>query len=245
MDSLFNRRASVGLMVRAPRPDMWGAVDWRLLPEDEGVCVRCAGDLPGDRAWLMGMDAGSGVETDAGRCPGCCLKGGWSDFAFAVRVVFGSLGTPEVVLRFEESVSRRLPLVNEGARTNEGGVPSTLFVGITPGPMLFRGARAAGFGGACAGNWLCRRVRMAMLAAGGGIDAASEVTVLPDTVEAPLGIRVVDWLKRRMKELLRAGRASLEGAPVNVCMLGVLVLVLAGTLALKLPGAGKSLRLGS
>jgi hypothetical protein len=196
----------------------------------------------------MGMDAGSGVETDVVRSPGCCLNGGWSDFVLAFRAVLGSLGTPDVVFTFEESVSRRLLLFNEGTRPNKGcvlspptrGVPSKLFVGITPGPMLFRGARAAGFGGACAGNWLCRRDRMAMFVAGGGIDEASEVTVLPDAVEAPLGFRAVDWLKRRMKELLRVGRASAGGAPVNACMV-----VLAGTLPLKLPGAGKSLKLGS
>ena len=71
-------------------------------------------------------------------------------------------------------------------------IPSKLFVGNMPGPTLFRGARAAGFGGACAGNWLCRRVRMAMFVAGGGIDDASEVVVLPDAVDAPLGFLAVD-----------------------------------------------------
>lgn len=127
-------------------------------------------------------------------------------------------------------------------------IPSKPCVGNMPGPTLFRGARAAGFGGACAGNWLCRRVRMAMFVAGGGIDAASLV-VLPGATEAPLGFLAVDWLKRRMKELLRVGRDSEEGSPVNVCIFGVLVLVgaftLVGTLLLKVPGAGKSLRLGS
>lgn len=48
-----------------------------------------------------------------------------------------------------------------------------------------------------------------------------------------------------MKELLRVGRASDVGAWVNACMLGVLLLVGAGAEALKLPGAGKSLRFGS
>jgi hypothetical protein len=46
-----------------------------------------------------------------------------------------------------------------------------------------------------------------------------------------------------MNELLRAGRESNPVPPVNVCMLGVLLLE--GTGALKLPGAGKSLKLGS
>jgi len=50
-----------------------------------------------------------------------------------------------------------------------------------------------------------------------------------------------------MKELLRVGRASVAEGPVKACMLGVLVLlaVLGGTGLLKLPGTGKSLRLGS
>lgn len=226
-------------------------MDWRLLDVEEGVCSRCAGDLPGDRLWFK--EPGSGVMEDTARAAGCCLEGGWKDFAFAVRVAFGSLGMPVKGLRRAESVSRRLPLFKEGARPSwEGGAspaslaiscrPSRLVVGIIPGPTLFRGARAAGFGGACAGNWLCRRVRMAMLVAGGGIEAASEATVDAEAVEAPLGFLLVDWLKRRMKELLRVGRES-AGTPVNACMLGVLVL--AGTVLLKVPGAGKSLRSGS
>jgi hypothetical protein len=238
-------------MVLAPSPDMCGAVDCRLLDVEDGVCDRCAGDLPGERAWLRGMEFGSGVMDETARCPGCCLKGGWKDFAFAVRVAFGSLGTPIlVVLSVPERVSRRLPLFSDGARPSVGTLlslaslfiscRSKLFVGIIPGPTLLRGARAAGFGGACAGNWLCRRVRIAMFAGpGGGIDDASE----PDAVDAPLGFRAVDWLKRRMNELLRAGRVS-AGAPVNACIV-LLALLLAGTLLLNVPGAGKSLRSGS
>jgi len=49
IDSRFSLRASVGLIVLAPSPDMWCAVDCRLLADEEGVCVRCAGDLPGER----------------------------------------------------------------------------------------------------------------------------------------------------------------------------------------------------
>jgi hypothetical protein len=194
---------------------------------------------------------------DAVRCPVCCLEGGWRDFALAVRAALGNLGTPVAVfemLGFAASVSLRVPLFSEGDRpTSEGIVlspasldmPSKLFVGSIPGPTLFRGARAAGFGGACEENWLCRRVRMAMFVAGGGIDDASDAAVLVEAVDAPLGFLVVDWLKRRMKELLRVGRESAAGgvAPVNDCMLGVLLLT--GTVLLKLPGAGKSLRLGS
>lgn len=84
---------------------------------------------------------------------------------------------------------------------------------------------------------------MAMfVAGGGGIDDASEVKVEAEAVDAPLGFLLLDWLKRRMNELLRVGRES-TGAPVNDCMLEVLAV--AGTLLLKVPGAGKSLRSGS
>jgi hypothetical protein len=80
-----------------------------------------------------------------------------------------------------------------------------------PGPTDLRGALAAGFGGACAENWLCRRVRTAKFVAGGGIDEGFDTEAL---VEAGLlGFRV--WLKRRMRDVLRAGRES-AGATVNV-----------------------------
>lgn len=160
MDSLLSLRASVGLIVRAPSPDMCGAVDCRLLDEDEGVYDRCAaGDLPGEREWSKGMELGSGlIETV--RWPGCCFEGGCRDFAFALRAVVGSLGTPVVVvLRFVESGSRLFPLFSEGARPSVGIVLSfaslsisKLFVGSIPGPTLFLGARAAGFEGAWAGK---------------------------------------------------------------------------------------------
>jgi len=124
--------------------------------------------------------------------------------------------------------------------------PSKLvFDGSMPGPTLLRGARAAGLGGACAGNWLCRRVRIAMFEGGGGMEGASAAKVLLEDVEAPLGCRVVGWLKRRTNELERAGRASAAGGAVKDCMLGAVLLL--GKLLLKVPvpGAGKSLRSGS
>jgi hypothetical protein len=146
-------------MVRAPSPEMCGAVDCRLLDDDEGVYDLCAaGDRPGE-----GMELGSGVMETV-RWPGCCLEGGCKDFAFALRAAVGSLGTPVgvVVLRLADNVSRLFPLFNEGARPSWGIVlslaslsiswRSKLFVGSIPGPTLFRGARAAGFGGAWAGN---------------------------------------------------------------------------------------------
>jgi hypothetical protein len=147
--------------------------------------------------------------------------------------------------KFDDSVSRLLPRFKEGVRPIGScelspcnlDIPSELFVGSIPGPTLFRGARAAGFCGAGAGNWLWRRVRIAMFEAGGGIVDASEA------VDAMLGFLAVDWLNRRMNELLRVGLESVAALPVNACMLGVLLL--AGTGVLKLPGTGKSLRLGS
>ena len=87
--------------------------------------------------------------------------------------------------------------------------------GIMPGPTDLRGALAAGFGGACAGNWLCRRVRTARLVAGGGIDEASKDAAWEDA--GLLGFW--DWLKRRMSDVLRAGCKS-AGAPVNVFVFG-------------------------
>lgn len=83
---------------------------------------------------------------------------------------------------------------------------------------------------------------MAMFAAGGGgIDDASEANVEVDAVDAALGFLLLDWLKRRMNELLRVGRVS-GGAPVKD---GMVEAAAAGTLVLKVPGAGKSLRSGS
>lgn len=128
------------------------------------MVVRCVGALPGERAWLRGIDAGSAVERGAVKCA-CCRDGAWSDLAFADRVVLGSFGTPVVVftvLKLEERVSRRLPLFNDGDRPTGNcvlspcnlDIPSALFVGSIPGPTLFRGIRAAGFCGAGAGNWL-------------------------------------------------------------------------------------------
>lgn len=118
-----------------------------------------------------------------------------------------------------------------------------------PGPMDFRGARAAGFGGAWAGSWLWRRVRMDMFVAGGGTEVDSGSGLLGATVFCFL-----DWLKRRMREVLRAGRASVPVPGVNAsgpvlvrataCVAGIVV----GNMETPPPpppGAGKSLRSGS
>jgi hypothetical protein len=37
IDNLLSLRASVGLIVLAPSPEIWWAVDWRLLADEDGV----------------------------------------------------------------------------------------------------------------------------------------------------------------------------------------------------------------
>jgi hypothetical protein len=62
MDNRFILLVSVGLIVRAPSPVEGcaglfpGISDIRLLDDDEGVPVRRAGDLPGDRPVAMKDD---------------------------------------------------------------------------------------------------------------------------------------------------------------------------------------------
>lgn len=58
MDILFNMRASVGLIVRAPRPVAWalpGMIDTLLLLDDE-VFDNWKVGLAGDLAMLTGVD---------------------------------------------------------------------------------------------------------------------------------------------------------------------------------------------
>jgi len=80
-----------------------------------------------------------------------------------------------------------------------------------------------------------------MLEGGGGIEDVSE----PDAVDAPLAFLAVDWLKRRAKELVRVGYGS-TGLLVKGCMGCSCSCPLPPvTLDVKVPGAGKSLRVGS
>lgn len=208
------------------------------------------------------MDPWSGVSECPDRCwPEVCREGGWSDFAFALRVALGNRCVAFGGLGFAVNVSRRLVVLLDGDRprpfcsmlplANRGISlrPSKEPIGNIPGPTLFRGARAAGFGGAGAGNWLCRLVRMAMLVVGGGMDVLSANVGLPDAggLEGFVvpGLRVFDWVKRRMNELLRDGRVS-PWLVVKGCIFEVVVVVVLGcAVLLKEPGAGKSLRLGS
>lgn len=162
---------------------------------------------------------------DTVKCPDCCLEGGCRDFAFAVRVAFASLGTPEgVLLKLTDRVSRRFPMSVGMLMISSR---SKMCVGIIPGPTLLRGGRAAGFGGACEENWLWRRVRMDMLLGGWGIEGV----LAPDAGMPPLAFLAADWLKRRAKELLRAGRVW-PGVPVKVGMVFVLAMLMLAWLLL-------------
>jgi hypothetical protein len=88
--------------------------------------------------------------------------------------------------------------------------PTSRPLGIDPGPMDFRGARAAGFGGGCEENWLCRRLRRDRLVAGGGTEAVAGCAL-----EGFSAAGLLDWLKRRMSVVLRAGRVSAPVPGVN------------------------------
>lgn len=55
IDNLFNLRASVGLMVRAPSPVACEGITDRRLADDDGVVVLLSVDRPGDRVvWRDG-----------------------------------------------------------------------------------------------------------------------------------------------------------------------------------------------
>jgi hypothetical protein len=94
IDIRFIRRASVGLMVRAPSPVAWGGItEARLEDEEEGVVAAApAGFLIGvltamvedDRVWSMAPDA---VKNGPGGSRGL----GWNDFAFRFRTDDGTL----------------------------------------------------------------------------------------------------------------------------------------------------------
>lgn len=182
MESRFILLASVGLIVLAPNPLTWCIVDWRLLDDEDGVCVRCV--LPAARAWL------SGVRVAGLKKPCCCFEGACIDFALADLAAGGTFCASDPVEILATIVRRLawLPWLKEGVRPMR---PWTLSVtsfgtskrasrdsrpdGSKPGPIDFRGARAAGFGGGWEENWLWRRLRMDTFVAGGGILAEADI----------------------------------------------------------------------
>lgn len=92
VDIRFSRRASVGLMVRAPRPVATGGMtETRLDADDDGVVVLPAVCLTGVRTALVEEDREWSVVPDAVRRPSRgSLGGGWNDLAFIFLVVAGT-----------------------------------------------------------------------------------------------------------------------------------------------------------
>jgi hypothetical protein len=149
---LFNRRASVGLMVRAPRPEaLPEAMDCRLPPEEVGVC---------DRLWLaLAVLPPVGVFGSVGSLAGGCklLTLFCRDCVVAVTVdILGNSAPAEtegciVVLL---ALLRLLVLANADLRGDSGAIvvvvaedccpelPLTILVS-SPGPTDFRGGWAA------------------------------------------------------------------------------------------------------
>jgi hypothetical protein len=88
----FIRRASVGLIVRAPRPVACGGITDTLFADEAGVVALPAGFLIGVRTALVEHDREWSVNPDAvSRWSPGSREGGWSDLAFMLRRLEGSL----------------------------------------------------------------------------------------------------------------------------------------------------------
>lgn len=189
MDIRFMRRASVGLMVRAPRPVAWGTMDIRFAV-DEGVVAVPVVLLPGVRGRLAGdraLLASPGVSRD----PCCCWVSrdrGCRDFAFIERVArFVDVGCVFCVRSRKCEVLSTLGFRVEILGRRFVVVSLRVSVGKIPGPMDLRGGRlivvvelevAELVDGS--GAWLRRRARVAG-AEGGAIDASVDTL----SVEVP------------------------------------------------------------
>lgn len=85
-DALSIRRASVGLMVRAPSPVACGGTTDILLDDEEGVVAPDVAFLTGDRAALVEEDRAWSAFSDAVKELSLCAFGvGCIDFAFRAR----------------------------------------------------------------------------------------------------------------------------------------------------------------
>lgn len=77
----FMRLASVGLIVRAPKPVAWGTVDI-LFDEEDGVPTSSPADFPGVRKALIDEDLEWSDPPDGVKsCSLGSREGGWSDLA--------------------------------------------------------------------------------------------------------------------------------------------------------------------
>lgn len=182
MDILFILRASVGLMVRAPKPVACGAATDILLL-DKGEFVLGPADLPGERPALI--DAGLDRSRLAGELARLSLSncGGASrDLALMSRFAVRSLG----VLTCAPSTlpEKYLPVPWFESSGPEGSFEKSLLakpgfgrlaassrasVGRAPIPIDFLGGRHNTALVAGTGKWLCRRALSAKGALGGPI----------------------------------------------------------------------------
>lgn len=171
MDILFRRRASVGLIVRAPKPDARPeTVDWRLLPDEDGVLARLG--FPFETGRELGV-FGSGS-----RGGGCRLFTLFArDCVVAVTVDKRGSSAPAdvdgcIVVRLEDLVRLFVRAsedfsVESGALGNgcDAFLPSIMDA-ITPGPRDFLGARLpapTGGGAGPAGGGPCGAVLWRLL----------------------------------------------------------------------------------
>jgi hypothetical protein len=206
IDSRFNLRASVGLIVRAPNPP-WCIVDCLLLPlPDDGVGPRCAVVRPGEDPGNEGAFALTGVVTFGLSSPCEAIRtGGCKDFVRTFRVAVVSRGPSEEVAELGVAVTRELPLFIEVVRDKDpdkGCASRAALLSSNPcviklGPTDFLGWRAAlgAVTGGPVGRALCRRPRAENGALGGGI---AEESAAADCV----GFRRALLNRRAREELL-------------------------------------------
>lgn len=205
VDSLFARRASVGLMVRAPKPPTCN-VDCRLFPDDDGVCVLCT-EVRAGEVGLGVVDAPlTGVaEVGCRWLAGGFRGGGCRDFVRGLRGIARRAKSgpdPDVW----PPVSRLFVLLNDAVRDIDPVVGCASRAALlssspwvsSPGPRDLRGGRAAVLVAGGTGldvMELWRLPRPASGAGGGGID---------DTSGAVWVVVRRALLTRRAREELRA-----------------------------------------
>lgn len=192
IDILFILRASVGLIVRAPKPVACGAITDILLP-DIGVFVLGPIDLPGDRDALI--DAGLGLPGLAGEVARLSISNCGAenkDLALMSRFAVSSLGL--LTCAPSPLPDKDLPVPLLSSSVLEGSFEKSVFaiagfrrlvasmgasVGRAPGPTDFLGGRLTKALVAAPGKWLWRRVFRAKGALGGPIISIFAVAGTP------------------------------------------------------------------